>query len=218
MAMAPSPLATPYFTRTLSSPYAQVSGSTTKVIDTYLNLLNHHEGRLLQTNPDHSPSWCFRCAFWPIATQWFHQNPALCNAYDYTLVKRWSKRILGGHLHQLKTLIILINLSNQHWVCATAHFPTRTLALYDSAAGTDYDCGRDLLRHIETNLNDKFRECHSGNDDPTHGIWSATWKQGSHNKQMALIAGCLSVLRPTSVSKPCTRPSPPWWLRQHIHT
>ena len=44
--------------------------------------------------------------------------------------------------------------------------PTHTLTLYDSAAGTAFDSGRDLLRYIESYLNDEFKTHNADQADP----------------------------------------------------
>ena len=104
------------------------------------------------TAATYAPTWCYRCAFWPLATQWFHRDPDKRNLYDHSLVKQWSQRVLHGALHKLRALVIPINISNQHWACTVTRFQEHTITFYDSAATTSYDCGRNLLCHIEAYL------------------------------------------------------------------
>ena len=166
-ALTPLPPVTPFYITNPSLPCARVSGLMTKPsIPTSIYSIIRKASCSRPILPVYTPGWCFRCAFWPVATQWFYRNPNLRNTYTHAPVKRWSKRILGGNLHRLRTLVIPINLSNQHWVCAVAQFPSHTLTLYDSATGSAYDSGRDLLRHVEAYLNDEFRDRHPSRDNP----------------------------------------------------
>ena len=86
--------------------------------------------------------------------------------YSAGLVQWWSTRIFEGMLHKLRVLIIPINLANQHWVCAVASFQEHTLTLYDSAAGSAFDSGRDLLRPIKTYLNNEYSRSTLGSANP----------------------------------------------------
>ena len=83
-----------------------------EAIDAYLIILSLQEGRARNAHPDYIPSWCYQCAFSSVATQAFHLDPTICNTYNYTLVKRWSKRVFDSGLHNLQALVIPNNLCN----------------------------------------------------------------------------------------------------------
>jgi sentrin-specific protease 1 len=52
--------------------------------------------------------------------------------YEYSNVKRWSKKVPGKDIFGLEMIFFPINVSQSHWVCAVAFMQEKRIQFYDS--------------------------------------------------------------------------------------
>ena len=104
---------------------------TNDVIDIYNTLLDHREEAAIRAaSVTYRPTWCYRCAFWHLATQLFPYDPTQKNTYNYENLRQWSRHIFHGNLFALNSLVMPINLDNGHWICVVASFPHGPIAYF----------------------------------------------------------------------------------------
>jgi len=76
-------------------------------------------------------------------------NPALRGKYNYKNVKRWSKKVPGKDVFNLKYIFVPINLDNVHWTSACIFMELKKIQYYDSMGGTDYKKLEGLLQYLK---------------------------------------------------------------------
>ncbi len=54
--------------------------------------------------------------------------------YNYENVSRWSKKLPGKDIFNLKKIFILININNQHWTCIAICMKEKRIQYYDSTS------------------------------------------------------------------------------------
>ena len=52
--------------------------------------------------------------------------------YNYNKSRKWSKKVFGGSIFELKRLFIPINLGQMHWALVVIHFRNKLIQYYDS--------------------------------------------------------------------------------------
>ena len=55
--------------------------------------------------------------------------------YNYDKVRKWSMKVIGGNIFELKRLFIPINLGQKHWALVVIHFRNKLIQYYDSMRG-----------------------------------------------------------------------------------
>ena len=76
-------------------------------------------------------------------------NASLRGKYNYKMVERWSNKVPGGDLFNLKYIFIPINLDNTHWTSAVIFMEEKRIQYYDSMGGTDMTKLEGLLQYLK---------------------------------------------------------------------
>jgi sentrin-specific protease 1 len=77
-----------------------------------------------------------------------NNNPDLRGRYNYKNVKRWSKKVPGKGIFNLKYILCPINIDNGHWTLAVIYIEKKRIQYYDSMGGTDMDKLSGLLEYV----------------------------------------------------------------------
>jgi sentrin-specific protease 1 len=59
-------------------------------------------------------------------------DPNERGTYNFANVARWSKKVPGGNIFNLRYLLIPINISDLHWTLAVVFMEDRCIQYYDS--------------------------------------------------------------------------------------
>ena len=78
-----------------------------------------------------------------------NNNLSVRNKYNYKNVKRWSKKVPGKDIFNLKYILCPINLDNTHWTCAVIFMEEKRIQYYDSLGGTDMSKLKGLLQYVK---------------------------------------------------------------------
>ena len=78
-----------------------------------------------------------------------NNNPSLRGRYNYKNVKRWSKKVPGKDIFNLKYILCPINLDNMHWTSAVIYMEEKRIQYYDSMGGTDRAKLKGLLEYVK---------------------------------------------------------------------
>ncbi|KAL7543627.1 hypothetical protein ACHAXR_012914 [Thalassiosira sp. AJA248-18] len=78
-----------------------------------------------------------------------NNNPKLRGVYNYKNVKRWSKKVPGKDIFNLKYVVCPINLDNMHWTSAVIFMEEKRIQYYDSMGGTDRTKLEGLLQYLK---------------------------------------------------------------------
>ena len=89
-------------------------------------------------------------------------------AYQYSEVKRWTKKVPGRNIFNLHKVFVPINSNNRHWSCIIVNMTKRTITYYDSL---HYN-GDKYLRVMEKYLQDEWQNTTLGNPPTTPWILS----------------------------------------------
>lgn len=76
-------------------------------------------------------------------------NPSKQGVYNYKNVKRWSKKVPGKDIFNLRYVFCPINLNNSHWTCAVIFMEEKKIQYYDSMGGTEWNTLEGLLRYLK---------------------------------------------------------------------
>ena len=69
--------------------------------------------------------------------------------YNYGNVERWSKKVPGKDIFNLKYIVCPINLGNRHWTSAVIFIEEKRIQYYDSLGGTDTAKLEGLLQYLK---------------------------------------------------------------------
>ena len=135
-----------------------------EVIHYFLVMLSKRDEALCQSGARSSRSHFFKSYF---MTKLLNIG-ALKNEgmYDYSNVKRWSKKVPGKDIFKLDKIIFPINQGGMHWVCAVAFIQQRKIQFFDSMG----DSGMEYLKHILHYLKDEH-ESKKGTPLPDEESW-----------------------------------------------
>ncbi|KAL3799204.1 LOW QUALITY PROTEIN: hypothetical protein ACHAW5_007243 [Stephanodiscus triporus] len=78
-----------------------------------------------------------------------NNDPKLRGRYNYKNVKRWSKKVPGKDIFNLKYILCPINLDNTHWTSAVIFMEDKRIQYYDSMGGTDRSKLEGLLEYVK---------------------------------------------------------------------
>lgn len=78
-----------------------------------------------------------------------NNHPDLRGRYNYKNVKRWSKKVPGKDIFNLKYILCPINLDNMHWTSAVIFMEEKRIQYYDSMGGTDRTKLKGLLEYVK---------------------------------------------------------------------
>eukprot|EP00984_Skeletonema_dohrnii_P023734 scaffold12819_cov104-Skeletonema_dohrnii-CCMP3373.AAC.3 len=78
-----------------------------------------------------------------------NSNYNLRGSYNYKNVRRWSKKVPGKDVFNLKYIFCPINLDNMHWTSACIFMEQKKIQYYDSMGGTDWGKLKGLLEYLK---------------------------------------------------------------------
>lgn len=133
-----------------------------EVINYFLkNCLAKRDEKLCATQPGRKRSHFFNSYFVQTMFDEKNNNLALRGKYAYKNVKRWSKKVPGKDVFNLKYIFCPINLDNMHWTSAVIFMEEKKIQYYDSLGGTD----RMKLEGLLEYLKDEWRSKKDGEMD-----------------------------------------------------
>ena len=83
-----------------------------------------------------------------------NDNENLRDKYNYDNVKRWSKKVPGKDIFNLKYIFCPINIANAHWTLAVIFVEEKKIQYYDAMGCTDWA----TLEGLRQYLCDEYRE------------------------------------------------------------
>ena len=79
-------------------------------------------------------------------------NDGDMDAYEYSGVSRWTRKIPGKNIFKLHKVFVPINSNNSHWPCIILDMPKQKATYYDSL----HFSGDKYLRIIERYIRDEW--------------------------------------------------------------
>jgi sentrin-specific protease 1 len=121
-----------------------------EIINYFLkNCLAKRDEKLCSLQPGRKRSHFFNSYFVQTLFDEKNNNPALRGRYSYKNVKRWSKKVPGKDIFNLKYIFCPINLDNMHWTSAVIYMEEKKIQYYDSLGGTDRKKLEGLLEYVK---------------------------------------------------------------------
>jgi len=121
-----------------------------EIINYFLkNCLAKRDEKLCTQQPGRKRSHFFNSYFIQTMFDEKNGNYDLRGRYAYKNVKRWSKKVPGKDIFNLKYIVCPINLDNMHWVSAVIFMELKKIQYYDSLGGTDYTKLKGLLEYLK---------------------------------------------------------------------
>lgn len=78
--------------------------------------------------------------------------------YNYKQVARWSKKVSGKDIFNLKYIFCPININNNHWTLAVIFMEEKRIQNYDSLGGEDLSKLAWLLQYVKDEYRAKKKE------------------------------------------------------------
>mmetsp|Transcript_23237 Transcript_23237/g.50343 ORF Transcript_23237/g.50343 Transcript_23237/m.50343 type:complete len:610 (-) Transcript_23237:9-1838(-) len=135
-----------------------------EIINYFLkNCLAKRDENLCAKQPGRKRSHFFNSFFVQTMFDEKNHNSKLRGKYNYKNVKRWSKKVPGKDIFNLKYIVCPINLENVHWTSAVIFMEEKRIQYYDSMGGTDRTKLEGLLQYLK----DEHRVKKGGEMDTT---------------------------------------------------
>jgi sentrin-specific protease 1 len=121
-----------------------------KVINFYVkNYLAEIDQKRCQEEPEQNCSGFLGSYFWQTLTNEKNNDMKVQGKYNYKNVSKWSKKLPGKDIFNLKKIFIPINIENQHWACIVIFMKEKRIQYYDShAVGAGNSHMNDVLRYL----------------------------------------------------------------------
>ncbi len=121
-----------------------------KVINFYCkNYLAEIDQKQCQEEPERNCSGFLGSYFWQTLTDEKNNDMKVQGKYNYINVSKWSKKMPGKDIFNLKKIFILINIENQHWTCIVIFMKEKQIQYYDShTVGAGNSHMNDVLRYL----------------------------------------------------------------------
>ena len=121
-----------------------------EIINYFLkNCLAKRDEKLCAAQPGRKRSHFFNSYFVQTLFDEKNNNPSLRGRYSYKNVKRWSKKVPGKDIFNLRYIFCPINLDNMHWTSAVIFMEEKKIQYYDSLGGTDRVKLEGLLEYVK---------------------------------------------------------------------
>eukprot|EP00956_Cyclotella_meneghiniana_P000265 scaffold323_cov91-Cyclotella_meneghiniana.AAC.11 len=117
--------------------------------DSNQNCLAKRDEKLCAAQPGRKRSHFFNSYFVQTLFDEKNNNPSLRGRYSYKNVKRWSKKVPGKDIFNLRYIFCPINLDNMHWTSAVIFMEEKKIQYYDSLGGTDRVKLEGLLEYVK---------------------------------------------------------------------
>ena len=103
------------------------------IISFYLKVcLQNRDNKLWRKQKKGRRSHFFNSYFWQTLFDERNIVQELRGKYNYDNVRKWSKKVIGGNIFELKRLFIPINIGNGHWTLVVIHIRNKLIQYYDS--------------------------------------------------------------------------------------
>lgn len=121
-----------------------------EIINYFLkNCLAKRDEKLCAAQPERKRSHFFNSYFVQTLFDEKNNNPSLRGRYSYKNVKRWSKKVPGKDIFNLRYIFCPINLDNMHWTSAVIFMEEKKVQYFDSLGGTDRVKLEGLLEYVK---------------------------------------------------------------------
>lgn len=121
-----------------------------EIINYFLkNCLAKRDEILCEKQPGRKRSHFFNSFFVQTMFDEKNNDSRLRGKYNYKNVKRWSKKVPGKDIFNLKYIVCPINLENVHWTSAVIFMEEKRIQYYDSMGGTDRMKLEGLLQYLK---------------------------------------------------------------------
>jgi len=121
-----------------------------EIINYFLkNCLAKRDELLCSTQPGRKRSHFFNSYFVQTMFDDKNSHPAKRGRYNYNNVKRWSKKVPGKDIFNLRYIVCPINLDNMHWTSAVIYMEDKKICYYDSLGGTEWTKLEGLLEYVK---------------------------------------------------------------------
>lgn len=77
------------------------------------------------------------------------------NGYNYSNVKRWSKKVSGKDVFALDKMFFPVNIGNAHWATSVIFMQEKCIRFYDSMGGNGTRYLEGLFRYLKDEWRDK---------------------------------------------------------------
>ncbi len=102
-----------------------------------------------QEEPERNRSGFLGSYFWQKLTNQMNNDMTVRGKYNYNNVSRWSKKLPGNDIFNLKNIFILINEENKHWTCIVNFMKEKQIQYYDSlSVGKGNSYMNDVLQYL----------------------------------------------------------------------
>jgi sentrin-specific protease 1 len=78
--------------------------------------------------------------------------------YEYSNVKRWSKKVPGKDIFALDKIIFPINMGQMHWICAVIFMAKKKIQIFDSLGSSGQIYLEALFRYLQDEHVDKKKK------------------------------------------------------------
>lgn len=163
---------------------------TDEVIHFFYVMLARRDEEMCKQNPQRKRSHFFKSFFITSLLNEGHANPSKNGMYEFSNVKRWSKKVpgkssngdasffwfslqrahncaqlrTGKDLFNLDRIFFPINQNNMHWVCAVIFMQAKRIQFYDSLGGDGTHYLDALFRYVKDEHKDK-KKCPLPDED-----------------------------------------------------
>ena len=104
-----------------------------EIIGFYLKVnLQNRDNKLWDQQKKGRRSHFFNSYFWQTLFDERNIVQELRGQYNYEKVRKWSKKVSGGNIFELKRLFIPINYRRNHWALGVIHIQNKLIQYYDS--------------------------------------------------------------------------------------
>jgi sentrin-specific protease 1 len=119
-----------------------------EVINYYLKLLIKRDEIICAQQSGRRRSHIFNSFFTQYMFDEMNNNPTLRGKYNYKNIKRWSKKVPGKDIFNLKYILCPINVHNKHWTLGVIYMEDKRIRYFDSTGGTDRAKLKGLLQFV----------------------------------------------------------------------
>ena len=168
-----------------------------EVIHYFYLMLSKRDKEMCEKDPSRKPSHFFKSFF---MTKLLNEGHATKDGqYDYSNVKRWSKKVHGKDLFGLNKIFFPINMGNAHWIAACIFMEKKRIEIFDSMGGS----GRVYLDALFQYIKDEH-QAKKGSPLPDEDQWELVPTQRDTPRQRnGFDCGVFTCMFADFVSKDC---------------
>ena len=127
-----------------------------EVINFFLTVCLAQRDKILCANhPGRKQSYFFSTFFMQLLFDEKNLSPRFRGRYSYKAVQKWSDKVPGGDIFNLKYVFCPINHDNLHWTLAVIFMEKKEIKYYDSLGNTDKNKLEGLLKYVKDEWSSK---------------------------------------------------------------